>query len=87
MEAEEAPTDSGLSSVAVAVDFTSLAAAPANHSRTVTARPMDTGERWLTMSGISSTWQRVTISLELTLSSLASWWTFSDTGFFDKRSS
>jgi hypothetical protein len=62
------------SSTAVALPASALAcAAPANHSRTVSARPTDTGERWLTMSGISSAWQRATMSLELTPSSLASW--------------
>ena len=62
------------SSTAVALAASALAcAAPANHSRTVSARPTDTGERWLTMSGISSAWQRATMSLELTPSSLASW--------------
>ena len=71
------PLDDGSgfsSSTAVALVASALAcAAPANHSRTVSARPTDTGERWLTMSGISSAWQRATMSLELTPSSLASW--------------
>jgi hypothetical protein len=66
---------SGASSMtAVALPASAAAcAAPANHSRTVSARPTETGERWLTMSGISSAWQRATMSLELTPSSLASW--------------
>ena len=68
--AEEPDSTSDASATAVAV-----AAAPpafANHSRIVSARPTDTGERWVAISGISSAWQRATMSLELTPSSLAS---------------
>ena len=68
--AEEPDSTSDASATAVAV-----AAAPpafANHSRIVSARPTDTGERWVATSGISSAWQRATMSLELTPSSLAS---------------
>jgi hypothetical protein len=67
---EEPDSTSVASATAVAV-----AAAPpafANHSRIVSARPIDTGERWVAISGISSAWQRATMSLELTPSSLAS---------------
>lgn len=52
-----------------------VAAAPpafANHSRIVSARPTETGDKWVAISGISSAWQRATMSLELTPSSLAS---------------
>ena len=67
---EEPDSTSDASATAVAV-----AAAPpafANHSRIVSARPTDSGERWVAISGISSAWQRATMSLELTPSSLAS---------------
>ena len=70
--ASTADGSAGASSVATAGP-SAACAAPANHSRTVSARPTETGERWLTMSGISSAWQRATMSLELTPSSLASW--------------
>jgi hypothetical protein len=49
---EEPDSTSVASATAVAV-----AAAPpafANHSRIVSARPIDTGERWVAISGISS---------------------------------
>jgi hypothetical protein len=67
-EEPDSPSDASATAVAVA------AAPPAfaNHSRIVSARPIDTGERWVAISGISSAWQRATMSLELTPSSLAS---------------
>jgi hypothetical protein len=72
LETCSAEPDSTSVASATAVAVAAAPPAFANHSRIVSARPIDTGERWVAISGISSAWQRATMSLELTPSSLAS---------------
>lgn len=70
-----AASDPSTDEASVPVSTATAVPPPENQSRIVAARPAETGERCVEMSGISSDWHFAMMSFEVTPSSFASWWT------------